>query len=267
MSKNIICSIAGIPFSLSCDSDEPIQGLKKAYTGFISKSRPVLDFQLQYKRNIPRISQFPEVKWEKDSFEIRINGSHINGNIPTGRIEVQTSYKWAVGDLLRSFFSIYLVKMGGFLLHASCIIHRGGAYIFCGPTETGKTTIARLAERRTVLTDESVAVLKRSYVFQAFATPFFGEFGMINKNRSGKIKALFFIEKSNSFSHEKVASFDAHLGLFKNIVLSGRSNQMAEDLFNTFSEFTDEVPCLKLYFKQSPLLWRYLDERIAPILS
>ncbi len=267
MSKNIICSIAGIPFSLSCDSNEPIQGLKKAYTGFISKSRPVLDFQLQYKRNVPRTSQFPEVKWEKDSFEIRINGSHIKGNIPIGRVEVQTSYKWAVGDLLRSFFSIYLVKTGGFLLHASCIIHRGGAYIFCGPTETGKTTIARLAERRPVLTDESVAIRKHSNAFQAFATPFFGEFGMINKNRNGKIKALFFIGKSNSFSHEKVANFDAHLELFKNIVLSGRSNQMVEDLFNTFSEFTNKVPCFKLYFKQSPLLWRYIDENITPTLS
>ncbi len=267
MPKKINCSIAGIPFSIYSDSNEPIQWLEENLHAFISKSHPILKFYLQHKKGIHRLSQLPEVKWEKDSFEIRLNGFCINGNIPAGKVHVQTRHRWAVGELLRTFFSIYLIKREGFLLHASCIMHKGGAYVFSGPSQSGKTTIARLASGRPVLTDESIAIVRRSGTYRAFATPFYGEFGMINKNINGKIKALFFIEKSNRFSHERLTSLNAHLELFKNIILRGRNIMLIKDLFNTFSKFTNTVPCFKLSFRNGHGIWGYLDENITPILS
>src|SRR6202020_755692 len=74
--------------------------------------------------------------------------------------------------------SYALLERGGLLLHASSVLSKGRAYAFVGPSGAGKTTMARLAAPRPVLSDEVTALrpsASSGAPFDCFPTPFWGD--------------------------------------------------------------------------------------------
>ena len=71
-----------------------------------------------------------------------------------------------------------LMRYSGMLVHASGIINRNKALLFAGPSGTGKTTIARIAQKKYRVLNDEICVLwvgkKKVY---AGATPFWGAMG------------------------------------------------------------------------------------------
>ncbi|MGO8997470.1 MAG: hypothetical protein ACLQVI_29495, partial [Polyangiaceae bacterium] len=87
----------------------------------------------------------------------------------------------ALNSFLRIICSYALLERGGVLLHASSVVSNGRAFAFVGPSGAGKTTMARLAAPRAVLSDEVTAVRPRGSrpatepAFDCFPTPFWGD--------------------------------------------------------------------------------------------
>ena len=81
----------------------------------------------------------------------------------------------AVSAMLRIACSLVMPRLGGLLLHASSVVSAGRAFLFPGPSGAGKTTLARLALPRDVLSDEISAVRPVGGRYTCFPTPFWGE--------------------------------------------------------------------------------------------
>jgi hypothetical protein len=80
-----------------------------------------------------------------------------------------------IENQLRILAAYRLAESGGVLLHSSCVVDDGGAYLFLGPSGAGKTTLARLgvASGRTVLSDDLNAISPQSLCVAP--VPFAGE--------------------------------------------------------------------------------------------
>lgn len=262
MPSRVRFKIADVTFQFSSSYAKPILWFKEHYRVYLSEDEPDLDISLEFGRrrkgaedpaNTELISKNGRFFLSTDFFDIK-------GSYPGGKINVLASRNMGTADLTRTLFSIITVKRGGFLLHASSVADGDRSYVFCGPSESGKTTIARLSEEKDVLTDETTAVIKKDGRFHAYATPFFGELGKITKNRGAPIKALFFIHKSKDFSHKRTGRIGAMRSLFDQIILRGRNADLAGKVLDNVNELAGSVPCYDLYFKPDAGLWRYISD-------
>ncbi len=107
-------------------------------------------------------------------------------------------------SFLRVFYSIILTQHDGFLVHAAGLGKNGQAYLFAGPSESGKTTTASVAGDFTVLNDELVLVKKQSDTFYLHATPFNGNYDRPIENSSAPLKGFFFLDKQLKKGFEPV---------------------------------------------------------------
>jgi hypothetical protein len=142
-----------------------------------------------------------------------LNGYRWEGDLATRRLElVAPPLPTALSPAaLRLLCATLLLDAGGVMLHAAGVVVDGRALVFCGPSGCGKTTIARLAGRRRVLSDETTALRPSGDGWRACATPFFGEGGPVMGQRNGAapVRALFFLEKSDTFAHRPLGRREA----------------------------------------------------------
>lgn len=261
MLSKVKFKIANITFQFSSSYSKPILWFKRHYGIYLSEDAPDLDISLEFRKRYKsnKTSGNPELISENGKFSLSTDFFDVEGSYPDGKIDVISDYDMGVADLTRTLFSIIIVKRGGLLLHASAVADGNRSFVFCGPSESGKTTIARLSEEKDVLTDETTAVIKKDNRFYAYATPFFGELGKITKNRGAPIKAVFFIHKSKDFSHKRTGRIEAMRYFLYNVILRGRNLDLAEEVLDNITDLTQSAPCYDLYFRPHKGLWRYIN--------
>jgi len=199
-------------------------------------------------------------EWNKNTLKIGLSFCDVEIDFIRRNVFVLTGGYIGLFGLLRFLSAMHLIRNNGFLLHASSLVTVSGAYVFSGVSESGKTTIARMAEENMrVLTDETTAIFKNQSVYEAYATPFAGELGNLGVNSGSKLRALFFIKKDNYFWHRRLGKQEAVAELFRNTIFTALDQKITETVFNTFLSFSNEVSCYELGFSRSKDLWRYID--------
>lgn len=83
-------------------------------------------------------------------------------------------------------FYVHLMKHGGMMLHSSCVVVDGRAYLFTAPCGTGKSThtslwLKRFGENAYILNDDKPALRLENGVWYAYGTPWSGKHN-INRN-------------------------------------------------------------------------------------
>ena len=97
-------------------------------------------------------------------------------------------------------FYVYLMKHGGFYLHASAVALDGKAYLFSAPSGTGKSTHTRLWQREfgegaVVFNDDKPALRLVDGVWYAYGTPWCGKDG-INRNMKVPLAGICFLKQA-----------------------------------------------------------------------
>lgn len=256
--------IAGLAFRVLGTSGASRLWLRDRYRPFLSRKAGGVTLHVAFQPRWPRgRPPGPSLRWDGDRFQVHLAACRAEGALDTGQIRLRVPpVPTAVGpSLLRLLCAIFLLPRGGFLLHASGVVHRGHAWVFCGPSESGKTTIARLGDGRPVLSDETVAVARRSDSYAAFATPFFGEGGptMGQANTHARLRGLCFLHQAAEFSHRRLSAREAVERAFPQVFLPKTERAVVSRLLGGLAEFTSAVPCYDLFFPPCPDLWEYLD--------
>ncbi|MDH3522241.1 MAG: hypothetical protein OES32_01520 [Acidobacteriota bacterium] len=130
-------------------------------------------------------------------FEYHERSVHVAGSQTMARISWQPRLAAALwtaldagGEFLEAFENCFrvlsayrLLELGGAILHSSCVVSEGVAWVFLGPSGAGKTTIARLAlaSGRAVLSDDINALRATDSAALVEKMPFAGELGPTNE--------------------------------------------------------------------------------------
>lgn len=113
----------------------------------------------------------------------------------------------SIGDAEYLMYGAYyydeLLNHKGIMLHASCIIYEGQAYLFSAPSGTGKSTHTQIWMKvfpgSFILNDDKPAIRIIENQIYAFGTPFSGKTDL-NRNEMYPIAGIAFINRSKENS-------------------------------------------------------------------
>lgn len=145
-------------------------------------------------------------------------------------------------------FCKILLGVGGFVLHASAVLHRGGVYLFSAPSGVGKSTHARLwtenIEGARIINDDKPGIRITAAGVYAYGTPWCGS-GHIHTADKAKVKALYFIRQSTRNHVKRISAKDIPYLLFESTMRPETDAEM-DSLFASLDAFVKAIPIFSL---------------------
>lgn len=146
-----------------------------------------------------------------------------------------------------------------FLIHSSAVVCDGQGFLFVGPPEAGKTTIAKLSRSHLVLGDEMSLVQAQDNRLVLIGTPFNGLF---REKQSGQapLRAVFLLEQAARHAVRGVGSAEAVTVLAAEIVPAVGLDEVAvpetiPQLVEQAAALLDRVPVHRLAFQPDSGFW------------
>jgi hypothetical protein len=175
-----------------------------------------------------------------------------------------------IAELLETFICnayifYFFVKGIGTFIHSCGIAVGEKGYIFAGPSEHGKSTIAKLSLPRTVLCDEIVLLRKmESGKRHVFGTPFSGEIESTNK--SADCEGIYFIEKGDVTEITSISRMAAVIDLMREGVI-GRFMSIDAIMricpipkyLALLTEILEDIPCYRMKFLKNDSFWEVIN--------
>lgn len=161
---------------------------------------------------------------------------------------------------LMTLYSAFIVHRGwGLLIHSSCIVNGGRAYLFAGQSGAGKSTVARLSRPRTVLSDEATLVRIAPEGAIAYDSPFrsdsLPEFGAPSRPLAG----IHLLEQSPDIERHPLSAAETALRLMDKIFYWAYDPEETKKVFGLCRLLAAQVTGYRLKFQKNDLFW----ERIS----
>ncbi|MGN0181966.1 MAG: hypothetical protein ACI4DP_06100 [Candidatus Ornithomonoglobus sp.] len=142
-----------------------------------------------------------------------------------------------------------LVHFNGMLLHSSCVVYNGEAYLFSAPCGTGKSTHTQIWLKRFpgayILNDDKPAIRLTDKGVYAFGTPFSGKTSQ-NVNAYAPIKGICVIGRDTTNHIEPIESDDALFNIMNQTVRPVGEEEMGK-MLTTLDTVLKQVPVYRLY--------------------
>ncbi len=176
--------------------------------------------------------------------------------------------------LALAYYSACKIKYDGhppaMIMHACGILRSGQALLFTGPSEAGKTTIARLCRKRygEVVNDEMLLLSRpkqNGNGLSVESAPFIGRVSS-RRNVKAPLRCIFLLKKGSETLIHNVDRTEAYLRFIRQIITPaciGQKDKRA--ILSLMSEFSDEVtkavPVYELEFNlDEKSLWQVVGE-------
>jgi len=166
--------------------------------------------------------------------------------------------EYALDSLLRILLSWQLLDLNGFLLHAATVIRNGKAYLFTGRSGTGKTTVASLSPKGSVLTDEISLLRREDGVWRAYGTPFWGEFRAAGSNTSAPVAGIFRLLQAVENRLTPLRRADMLRALLPNVLFFCAETEANRRLLDILTEAATEISGYNLAFRRNSSFWEVL---------
>lgn len=141
-----------------------------------------------------------------------------------------------------------LVHFNGMMLHSSCVVYDGKAYLFSAPSGTGKSTHTQLWLKRFpgsyILNDDKPAIRITENGIYAYGTPFSGKTDL-NVNTGVPIGGICVIERSEINKIETLPTDEALFSIMNQTVRPSKEDEM-DKMLDTLDKVVSNVPVYRL---------------------
>ena len=146
---------------------------------------------------------------------------------------------------------VHLVTHGlGVMIHACGVVLGGKGYIFAGPSDAGKTTLARLwanSTDATILGDECLILRKRDGRFWIYGTPWVGEAGLFSPS-GAPVEKVFFIHHAHQNSLAELPPEQTAEQLLAQSILTPHDAFAIQYGLDLCLDFVAEIPAYQFGF-------------------
>lgn len=147
-------------------------------------------------------------------------------------------------------FYLELVKFDGFYLHSSAVVRDGKAYLFSGPSGTGKSTHTRLwqsvfGEEAYVINDDKPALRRLDGIWYAYGTPWCGKDG-INMNRKVPLAGICFLKQAKENKIRRLDEFEAMHKIMTQTIHRFKDKEHRDAFLSSLDLLIKEVPVYEL---------------------
>jgi hypothetical protein len=267
MDTSITISIADIATRFELESEALAEVLRDRYESFISDDRPFSTFRVttfdaesDETAKKSRLGEQPALTLEGNRLGMKRSDFSGAFNIADNRgtLEVHESV-YSFDAFYRVFYTWLMLKRGGFMLHASSVVHNGKGYIFTGSSGSGKSTISGLSAETTLLSDELTAVLKKNGEYEVHGNPFWGDFQKGTAREKATVSHLFFLRKARENRIEQIPLRIKMKQILQNVLFFGRGLELTDELLSVFTDFMTQIPSAELHFKPDESVWRCIE--------
>jgi len=171
-------------------------------------------------------------------------------------------YEWQVGDIIYDFLQVLLINY--FAQRRSAVfVHGVGikdvnneGYLFAGKSGAGKTTLAKIWEKRTramVLNDDRIIAKKVKDKFLIYGSPWHGNFSdyLDSKIESARARKLFFIYHSSKNRLKTIPSQQAFKFLYPAIFPTFWDRGFLDNIISLCHGFVNYAPSFHLGFEKN----------------
>jgi hypothetical protein len=244
--RRLAISIGQIHLVLHSPDGELLHRAGQRYARFRAPRAPGLKVVLDASRTaLPEPASFV---YALDDAVLRLGptAAHFQG----------VRHEYALDSLLRILLSVLLLPRRGFLLHAATVIREGKAYVFTGRSGAGKSTVARLSPPGSVLTDEISLLQSTGGAWQAYGTPFWGEFRAEGANCWAPVAGIFSLVQDREDRLEPLGMKEGLRALLPNVLFFDADAARTEQLLQVLVEAVEAIPCHQLHFQRHAGFWK-----------
>lgn len=171
-------------------------------------------------------------------------------------------------DVIFTLIGIEEIAVGsnGCVLHSSFAEKDGGAILFTGPCDIGKSTQANLWRKyadAVVVNGDKTYIFEKDGVFYASGLPFSGS-SRDCLNRIVPLRAVISLAQAKTNTAEKVASTEAFFKVYKNCYPVSSSGELTGMLFDFVQRFSQSVPIYEYACLPDESAVRYLERELCP---
>jgi len=166
--------------------------------------------------------------------------------------ERQLASRDVIENTLKVLSAHVAVRQGGLVLHSAGLVFDERAYLFCGRSNVGKTTLSEKAHKMgaRVLSDDINLVMPQNDGFRAYSVPFTGEFGRMLPPEDGLVSypvaAVSLLVQGSSLSLESVSPASAAAAVLTCCPFVNTDERESEALFDAAISFVTRLPVLRL---------------------
>ncbi len=254
--KNLVVNIAGLNLYLETDTEEGFVILNEWLKDYKSngdadfsihfyKDKKIFDFVLEEngygkEKNMKMQVMMGNVDLRK-KFAFGPDASYINRELA----------KYLYSNFLRLVMQYVLPEYHGVLIHASAVMNEGEGYVFIGPNEGGKSTLAKKTGKL-ILSDDCIGLKYLNEKWYSCSTPW----GDISSYGNFPMKGIYFINKSNALKIKKTEKIDAVKTLFSSVCVSfpkypTENTEMIEHILSSVEQICCRVPIYNLEFRKN----------------
>ena len=246
--RQLAIRIGRVPLLLQAGEDAMLETAARRYSFFRTPSRQGLPIFLQRVASRPRLRQGFHYDLRGRCLELASGQARFSG----------VSSEYDLDSLLRILLSVVLLEKRGFLLHAATVVRNGKAYVFMGRSGAGKSTVASLAPAGTVLTDEISLIRCDHGAWQAYGTPFWGEFRAEGQNRCAPLAGIFSLVQAPHNRTAPIRGTQALAAMLGNTLFFAPGREARENLLGILAGLVVAVPVHRLEFKKDASFWEVL---------
>jgi len=241
-------SIGSVPLSLFIREEALLGPAVRRYREFAYTSED--GFPIVLKKSETRTGTNVEFSYLLDDAKIVLGsqGAEFQG----------VRHEYALDSLLRILLTMVLLPQRGFLLHGATVVRDGRAYIFFGRSGAGKSTVASLSPKGSVLTDEISLIRYSNGCWQAHGTPFWGEFRAAGQNRLVPVAGLYLLKQASEERVEILSIKQSLRALLPCVLFFTSEKRAHETLLRTLLKLIKEIPCHRLHFRRNAEFWKVI---------
>ncbi|MBU1863233.1 MAG: hypothetical protein KKH94_06200 [Candidatus Omnitrophica bacterium] len=273
MPKDLNIQIADIPISLVLD-ESFFNDAASFFSPYLSET------PAEYTFSITKVPTLPEVQSHDVEISMQDSTLHCVSEEYSGHIHMETKkgemrIREAEGvrglvNFLKEMCSIIILFNGGLVRRAAGIVRDEKAYLFFGPSLSGKSTIARCSQDYSILSDELIAIRRINDSFKAYSIPVWQDNGKEGESSHEDKKnlvtgfpivGLFKLVKDNTVSIQKFEKGDALAAVFT-LPFFFTTHPGRDKILACYFDLVSAVPCYDLHFLPDDSFWKCIDECI-----
>lgn len=193
---------------------------------------------------------------EAVGFIQRLNKGYV------GEFDLPQEHEFGVYTVLRVATALIAEEFGGLLIHASGVWRNGKVWVFCGPANAGKTTIANelKGDGKTFSEDEILLTFDENGRLIAHATPFGDQRDQRDCPIKAQVAGLVFIKQAEKTRVFKAVSRNI-LGVFyRETRWYTRDTSSNQRFLNIADRIINTGLCYSMEFTKDTSFWNGLRE-------
>ncbi|QJC51142.1 hypothetical protein HGI30_05900 [Paenibacillus albicereus] len=176
-------------------------------------------------------------------------------------VKLQVFDDLALKHALINWYSAWLIHhRAGLLVHSSCVVDGGKAWMFVGHSGAGKSTAAELSAPRPILSDEAtLLLLDEDGGVTIYDSPLRSENEDRGEADACPLGGIHFLLQAPDVRREPVSKVDALIGLMDKVFYWKHSKTETAKMIAVCREVVQRVPAYELHFQKNDAFWEVIS--------